>query len=169
MGVKTLATVFKKIKFYTRENVGAGEIDLPPEEMETTAAWMLLDRDAAYEVGLTDPRNAGGWSGLAYLLRHLLPMYLGCSVGDVRSKAEIKSAEFDQPSLFLFDYAPGGVGLAEKIYELWPNLIASALEVVERCPCTCGCPACVGPAPRVGSVGKEVALRILKRCSGPSS
>jgi len=169
VGVKTLATVYKKIKFYTRENVGAGEIELPPEEMDTTAAWMLIDPDAALALELDDPRHAGGWTGLAYLLRHLLPVYLGCSVTDVRGKAEIKSAEFDRPSLFLFDAVPGGVGLAERIYELWPTLLATAREVIERCPCSCGCPACVGPAPRVGSLGKTVARRILERCSGPSS
>ena len=169
VGVKTLATVYKKIKFYTRENVGAGEIALPPEEMETTAVWMLLDHASAIRLELTDPRHAGGWSGLGYLLQHLLPVYLGCGIPDVRRKTEIKSAEFDTPSLFLFDNVPGGVGLAEKIYELWPTLLRTAREVLERCPCASGCPACVGPAPRVGSLGKEVALRILQLCSDPSS
>jgi DEAD/DEAH box helicase domain-containing protein len=169
VGVKTLATVFKKIKFYTRENVGAGEIGLPPEEMETTAVWMLLEPETSIELGLHDPRHAGGWVGLAYLLRHLLPVYLGCNVTDVRGKAEIRSAEFERPSLFLFDNAPGGVGLAEKIFELWPTLLESAKETLERCPCAAGCPACVGPAPRVGSLGKTVARRILERCCSPSS
>ena len=171
VGVKTLATVFKKIKFYTRENVGAGEIELPPEEMETTAAWMLMEPDAARELGLFDPRNAAGWSGIGYLLRHLLPMYLGCSISDVRSKAEIKSPEFERPSLFLFDAAPGGVGLAEKIFEIWPTLLEAARDALVRCPCTHGCPACVGPSPRMGGeLAKEVALRVLDRCcGGPSS
>jgi DEAD/DEAH box helicase domain-containing protein len=170
VGVKTLATVYKKIKFYTRENVGAGEIELPPEEMETTAAWMLLDRATTVACGLVDPRHAGGWSGLGHLLHHLLPVYLGCSISDVRRKTEVKSAEFDTPSLFLIDNVPGGVGLAEKIYELWPTLLRTAREVIEGCPCASGCPACVGPGGRVGSLGKEVARRILATlCSGPSS
>jgi DEAD/DEAH box helicase domain-containing protein len=169
VGVKTLASVFKKIKFYTRENVGAGEIDLPPEEMETTAVWMLLDPATAIELGLDDPRHAGSWSGLGYLLQHLLPVYLGCGVTDVRRKTEIKSAEFDRPSLFLFDNVPGGVGLAEKIHELWPTLMRTAREVLVSCPCSSGCPACIGPARRVGSLDKEIATRILQRCSDPSS
>ena len=169
VGVKALATVYKKIKFYTRENVGAGEIALPPEEMETTSVWMLLEPDTALRVGLSDPRNAGGWTGLAYLLRHLLPVYLGCSVTDVRGKAEIKSAEFDVPSIFLLDNTPGGVGLAENIFELWPRLLSAAREVLDRCECSSGCPACVGPAPRVGSLGKTVARRILSVCCAPPS
>ena len=166
VGVKTIATVFKKIKFYTRENVGAGEIELPPEEMDTTAVWMLLDKPTALELGLTDPRNAGGWSGVGYLLQHLLPVYLGCSVGDVRKKTEIKSAEFECPSLFLIDNVPGGVGLAEKIFELWPTLMRSARELLDAC-------ACASTAARRASArpvtserwAKAVARRILERCS----
>ena len=169
VGVKTLATVYKKIKFYTRENVGAGEIALPPEEMETTGVWMLLEPAAAAELNLIDPRHAGGWSGLGYLLQHLLPVYLGCGVTDVRRKTEIKSAEFDRPSLFLFDNVPGGVGLAEKIYELWPLLLRTASEALDGCPCSSGCPACVGPGPTIGNLGKQVAKAILRRCSSPSS
>ncbi|MCZ6573246.1 MAG: DEAD/DEAH box helicase [Planctomycetota bacterium] len=168
VGVKTLATVFKKIKFYTRENVGAGEIHLPPEEMETTAVWMLLEPSAAAELGFDDPRCGPGWSGLAYLLHHLLPLHLGCNVSDVRRKAEVRSAEFDRPSLFLIDNAPGGVGLAEKCYEVWPRLLETARAVVERCVCAAGCPACVGPTRDVGSLGKTVATRILQACSSPS-
>jgi DEAD/DEAH box helicase domain-containing protein len=168
VGVKALATVYKKIKFYTRENVGAGEIGLPPEEMDTTAAWMLLDASTALELGLDDPRNAAGRTGLGYLLHHLLPVYLGCSVSDVRRKTEIRSAEFATPSLFLIDNVPGGVGLAEKIHELWPVLLRSAREVVEVCPCASGCPACVGPGPGGGSALKAVARDILRRCApGP--
>jgi DEAD/DEAH box helicase domain-containing protein len=128
---------------------------------------MLLDKPTALRVGLDNPRNAGGWSGLAYLLRHLLPVYLGCGVTDMRSKAEIKSAEFDRPSLFLFDNTPGGVGLAEKVFELWPTLLQTARELVARCPCTSGCPACVGPGARIGSVGKAVTGRILAALRQP--
>jgi len=167
VGVKTLATVYKKIKFYTRENVGAGEIELPPEEMETTAAWMLLDAATSLELGLADPRNAAAWSGVGYLLQHLLPLYLGCGVSDVRRKTEIRSSEFERPSLFLIDNTPGGVGLAERIYGLWPTLLGAARERLVSCACAYGCPACVGPAVQAGSLGKEVARRILTRCAPP--
>ena len=31
---------FKKIKFYTMENVGAGNLSMPEQEMHTTAFWL---------------------------------------------------------------------------------------------------------------------------------
>ncbi|MHC4410604.1 MAG: Zn-binding domain-containing protein [Planctomycetota bacterium] len=102
-------------------------------------------------------------------MRHLLPVYLGCNVSDVRSKAEIKSSAFDRPSLFLFDTTPGGVGLAERIYELWPMMLSAARDALARCVCSHGCPACIGPSPRTGGVlAKDLAGRILERCSSPS-
>ena len=63
------------------------------------------------------------------------------------------------PTLFLFDAQPGGVGLAERIYEIAPDLMGRAQTLVERCPCATGCPACVGPSesgPR-----KELALQLI--------
>ena len=35
---------FKKIKFYTNENVGSGELDLPEQEMHTTGCWFTIPR-----------------------------------------------------------------------------------------------------------------------------
>ena len=33
---------FKKIKFYTNENVGSGELDLPEQQMHTTSYWLTI-------------------------------------------------------------------------------------------------------------------------------
>ena len=42
--VNTQVVGFKKIKFYTMENIGAGELTLPEQEMHTTAFWLTLPR-----------------------------------------------------------------------------------------------------------------------------
>jgi DEAD/DEAH box helicase domain-containing protein len=58
---------FKKIKFYTNENVGSGELDLPEQEMHTTAYWLTIPRDvmAALPVrGRRSPRRCGRVSRL---------------------------------------------------------------------------------------------------------
>ena len=33
---------FKKIKFYTNENIGSGELDLPEQQMHTTSYWLTV-------------------------------------------------------------------------------------------------------------------------------
>ena len=68
----------------------------------------------------------------------------------------------EEPTLFLYDSFPGGVGLSEKAYHMQELLLEQALSVVQECGCEDGCPACVGPAAEVGADGKKNAEMILK-------
>jgi DEAD/DEAH box helicase domain-containing protein len=71
------------------------------------------------------------------------------------------AAEFD-PTLFLFDHVPGGVGLAERIYEIADKLLAQTRLMIAACPCETGCPACVGPT-EGATPRKTMALLMLAR------
>jgi DEAD/DEAH box helicase domain-containing protein len=70
-----------------------------------------------------------------------------------------RTGGFD-PTVFLFDAIPGGVGLAPRIYERIRELLPRARAVIEGCDCQGGCPACVGPTEESGS-RKRAALDIL--------
>ena len=50
-----------------------------------------------------------------------------------------------EPTLFLYDNYPGGIGLSAPLFDAADVLVADALGLVAGCPCTGGCPACVGP------------------------
>ncbi|MBI1851087.1 MAG: DEAD/DEAH box helicase [Planctomycetes bacterium] len=159
---RTTASVYKKIRFYTGENVGAGEIHLPAEEMDTTAFWIALTPELASEVRLLDGNRSGGLVGLARALGQIVPLFVRCDPSDVRTTCEIRSSHFERPVVTLYDNLPGGVGLAERTYELWPEVLGAVREQVERCACRRGCPSCVGPPGEVGPSGKEVALELLR-------
>ena len=163
---RTVATVYKKIRFYTGENVGAGEIHLPEEEMETTAFWFTLDPGAAARAGLLEGDGARALPGLANVFRGVTPLLVRCDPGDVRSACEIRSPLYLRPALFLFDRIPGGVGLAEQLHALHPDLFEAGRELVARCPCEIGCPSCVGPPGEVGAEGKRVARAVLAALTG---
>ena len=67
------------------------------------------------------------------------------------------------PTLFLYEHVPGGIGLAERIFEQREALIARALRLIEGCACDAGCPACVGPGDFGATVSrKSVALEMLR-------
>jgi DEAD/DEAH box helicase domain-containing protein len=91
--------------------------------------------------------------GLAYTLRNIAPLFLMCDPRDLGGLTEVRSKETKSPTITLFDRAPEGLGLAERLYELHERLLEGALELVRRCRCSDGCPACVGP---VGPGGREV-------------
>jgi DEAD/DEAH box helicase domain-containing protein len=47
--VSAMATIFKKIKFETHENIGSGPISLPEEELHTNAVWLSFEKEQFYE------------------------------------------------------------------------------------------------------------------------
>jgi DEAD/DEAH box helicase domain-containing protein len=70
-----------------------------------------------------------------------------CDSGDLGVHSDPQSPLADgQPVVVLYDMAPGGIGLSPRLYELHAGLLARAHELVRDCPCTEGCPSCVGPA-----------------------
>jgi DEAD/DEAH box helicase domain-containing protein len=156
---------FKKIKFYTNENVGAGRLTLPEQELHTTAFWLHFPE--AFLVMFPDLKaveKQAGLIGMGNALRAVGALLLMCDPRDLRValtgdiEAEPKAY---QPSLFLYDNYPGGVGLSEPLYRMAPKLLAMTAELISRCECEAGCPSCVGPLGEVGEQGKEVALRML--------
>lgn len=84
------------------------------------------------------------------------PRDLGCTLGDTAldepgvegapRKARGGPTPGYDPTLFLYEHTPGGIGLSQRIFEERETLLARALELVQGCPCESGCPACVGPA-----------------------
>ena len=84
-----------------------------------------------------------------------------CDAHDIRVKEEAATTDVDLPRIFIFDNYPGGVGLAEKAFELAPRILSVCRDVIENCPCRAGCPSCVGTPSQVGPSGKKLAVRIL--------
>jgi DEAD/DEAH box helicase domain-containing protein len=167
--VTTLATQYKKIRFYTRENVGAEDIHLPPEELDSEAFVLTLSDESAAELGLLAGDRGAAWRGLGLLLRRVAPLVLACQPRDLGLSTQVRSPHFRRPAIFLYDAVQGGVGLSEILFRSQRALLSAALEVIARCACTHGCPACVGPLEEVGALGKETARRILEHLlAGPA-
>ncbi len=159
--VRALATMFKKIKLHTHENVGSGPIHLPEQQLPTTAYWVSLDAGACADISL--PLLESGLAGMAHLLAHVGPLFLLCDPRDLGSAVQARCPHTGKPTVFLYDSYAGGVGLAEKLYDLHASLLAAALDTLSSCPCREGCPSCVGPAAEVGREAKATARLLLER------
>ncbi len=159
VAVKRITTMFKKIKFHTHENVGWGKIYLPEQEMETTAYWFnyeasLLDRYSPEEI-------QEGLLGLAHLLGNIAPVYLMCDPSDIRTVSQVRSPFTELPTIYMYDAYPGGIGLADKLFEIHDVLLQAARQVISDCRCENGCPSCVGPLNEVGEKGKHICKVLL--------
>lgn len=156
--VSGLATMFKKIKFLTHENIGSGPINLPPEEMHTTAFFISFDN-----ISKKIPYNEleSGLLGLCNVMTNIAPLYLMCDPRDIKGIAQIRSPFTQKPTIFIYDNYPGGVGFAEKLYGIEENLLKASRKIILECTCEDGCPSCVGPLEEIGFYGKKAALAII--------
>jgi DEAD/DEAH box helicase domain-containing protein len=173
---------FKKIKLGTLENVGAGEVELPQQEMQTTGVWLSVAPEVLAAVSSSREELVDGLRALTYLLHQLAPIYLLCDARDLgawlgdgsaaetgvvvtreTARRQLLGAEAFTPTIYLYDSQPGGIGLAERLFEVLPELLVQGRRTLAACPCPQGCPSCVGPINEVGRRAKPVARALLER------
>jgi DEAD/DEAH box helicase domain-containing protein len=175
--IRTQVVGFKKIKFQTFENVGAGKLELPEQEWHTTAYWLTLPRPFLDALPFTPDDRQNGLRGLRNALRAVATLLLMCDPRDLgaalgeNSPAAAPVEESSEgrplfePNLYLYDNYPGGIGFSAPLFELHQELLEKSLALIRHCSCAAGCPSCVGPAGEVGENGKAVAQEILTRLS----
>ncbi len=161
VSVSSAVVLYKKIKFHTHENIGAGRIYLPEQEMHTEAFWYEFPADIALQLRLTKEELGGGLSGLAYVLGNIACLWVMCDPRDIRTKYKQKDPVTEKPTLYLYDNYPGGVGFSEKIFKLENIIWLEAKRLIERCLCEQGCPSCVGPILEPEGRYKIAALKLL--------
>ncbi len=80
---------------------------------------------------------------------------------DLGLVSQVRSPHQEAPTIYLYEAVPGGVGLSERLFERTDELIDGAADLIARCPCDAGCPACTGPRLEPEVDAKALALRLL--------
>jgi DEAD/DEAH box helicase domain-containing protein len=163
---------YKKIRYYTHENIGYGPVTLPDQELHTTAVWWQLP-SAVLDAAFASRQDAlDGFLGAAYALHIVasvavmaeardLQKAVGSGDGawfassDGRGRGQLRGGDGKPldpaapeqfiPTVYLYDAYPGGIGLSEPLYLRRTDLLSKARALLEACDCPAGCPACVGP------------------------
>ncbi len=185
---------FKKIRFYTMENLGFGDINLPQHDLHTAACWFTARPDQLAALPYNRLEVIDGFLGLAYALHNVAVLMLMCdfrdlgrSIGDRQSRwfaalgtqgrgiysmdghtdeGLIEIVDRFEPTLFFYDSHPGGIGLSDDLYDRHEELFRKGRALIAGCACPAGCPSCVGPINDPSSKTKAVALAILDFLSG---
>lgn len=162
---------FKKIKFYTLENVGSGKLSMPEQEMHTTSFWLHFPESfLAHFDDLTPTERQNGITGLGNVLRGVAALLVMCDPRDLRVAVSEDASDGQprfEPDLFLYDSYPSGIGQSEPLFRRVEKLLAMASELIANCSCESGCPSCVGPMGETGERGKEIAARFLAALQPP--
>ncbi len=154
--VRTIAVKYKKIKFGTHENIGYGDINLPPTEIHTKS--LVLSFKSALLQGLSRDECEELLLSLSHLLKNISSLFVMTDPRDIGVAENLKENLTGLPTLFLYDRYPGGVGLSDRLYEIRQRLLQASLQRVQECGCENGCPSCVGPE----RYNKKNTTRFLK-------
>ncbi|WP_043933639.1 DEAD/DEAH box helicase [Bacillus sp. EB01] len=141
VSVRAMATIFKKIKFETHDNIGSGPIFLPEMELHTSSAWVSLE-DNLDE--LKHDRLEQGLIGASHALSNIAPLFVMADPQDIHVVPQVKADHNEKPTIFFYDSYPGGVGLSDKLYAGMELVLEEAAAMIDRCPCEEGCPSCIG-------------------------
>ena len=168
---------FKKIKFYTNENVGSGELDLPEQQMHTTSYWLTIPAAIMGILPFAADDRRDGVVGLGFAMQQIAQLLLMCDRHDIGisidSDAEKGSGSFSDPvtdengpypssvRIFVYDNYPGGIGFSEPLHRMHRELLDGTRRLIAECDCENGCPGCVGPIGNTGPLAKTAALAIL--------
>lgn len=188
--VATRVVGYKKIKFYTLENLGYGKIELPDLQFHTTSYWVTFKKGLLERLPYSRREVIDGVLGLSYALHSMAALHLMCAphdlnrcVGDRGAKwflrrsgdakgiyssfnasdeIPVEGMESFEPTVFLYDNYPGGIGFSPQLFDDSKMLLDKTMKLISRCECRYGCPSCVGPVKEVGEKSKEVALALLR-------
>lgn len=156
--VTTVVPMFKKVKFYSRDSIGFEDLELPPQELETTAMWLAPTEKALQCVQEAGRATGEALIGIANLIVEVAPLFIMCDPSDIGALPD--SSNLGKQVIFVYDRVPGGVGFSTRARELLGKIMQAALEVASKCPCETGCPSCVGAAvPRFAQTDLDSATR----------
>jgi len=164
-------SVTEQVVAYQRKSVRDGAVidmialDLPPSTFETEAIWFVPE-PAQLEGLERMPKLLGTLHAAEHALIALLPLWAMCDRWDIGGLSTNVHPQTEQPTVFVYDGHPGGVGITERGFEAFEGWVEDTAAMIDGCPCDRGCPSCV-QSPKCGNLNdmldKAGALELLRR------
>jgi len=146
---------YKRKAQLTDEVLGEEVLDLPPQQFPTIALWFDLPQSTIDRIGKEQLDFAGGLHAAEHAAIGILPLFAICDRNDIGGISTPLHPDTGKPQIFIYDGHPGGVGIAEKGYELISELWRATLSAIRECPCQEGCPSCI-QSPKCGNNNKPL-------------
>ncbi len=164
-------SVTEQVVAYQRKAIRDGStldlvgLDLPETTFETEAVWFLPGAEQL--AGLEQmPLLLSSLHAAEHSLIALLPLWAMCDRWDIGGLSTNVHFQTRRPTVFVYDGHPGGVGIAERGFEVFEGWVADTERLLAGCPCEHGCPSCV-QSPKCGNLNelldKEGARTLLRR------
>ncbi|MDP6178404.1 MAG: DEAD/DEAH box helicase, partial [Desulfatiglandales bacterium] len=148
-----------------QELMGVFPLDLPPQTFETIGFWVEIEPAVK---GLVEEKGLhfmGGIHAIEHCSIGIFPLFALCDRNDIGGICYTYHPQAGKSAIFIYDGYPGGVGLAQRGFEIILELLERALALIKNCECDEGCPSCIH-SPKCGSgnkpLDKRAAVMILE-------
>jgi DEAD/DEAH box helicase domain-containing protein len=156
---------FTRKRQFSDDVLSQEPLDLPPQVFETMAVWW----DVPPELGNEIARGGGDFAGGLHAIEHasigMLPLLAMCDRMDLGGVSTPRHPDTQRPLVCVYDAYPGGIGLAERGFEVLEEWWRATEQAVRTCPCQAGCPSCI-QSPKCGNnnepLDKQAALVLLE-------
>ena len=149
------------------------KLNLPPLEFKTKGLWFTIPyyiKEMLEEYLVTDSKFKdvfmGCLQGVENVLISVAPFHVMCDTYDLGGVSKNMHQDTLNATIFIYDGFEGGVGLTDKAYTLFEDIIKMAYELIRDCECESGCPACIYSSQNQTDdkhLNKEGTLLILKQ------
>ncbi len=156
---------YQRRHIYTGKILSTEELSLPPQVFKTKGFWFIVPENLIRKLSLDERQLAGGIHALEHAGIGILPLFAICDRWDIGGVSTPLHYQTDETTIFIYDGIEGGIGIAEKGFELFNEHLKATWHLIKDCPCERGCPSCI-QSPKCGNwnepLDKEAALRVLE-------
>ena len=149
--------------------LGTVPLELPPQVFETVGMWIEIENAIRDFIDEKGHHFMGGIHAVEHGAIGMFPLFCLCDRDDIGGIAYEEHPELEKGAVFIYDGYPGGVGLAQRGYEIIEDLLEKTYRHIQSCPCDEGCPSCIH-SPKCGSgnkpLDKQAALLVLASLLG---
>lgn len=161
---------YRKIQTHSNDIMSAHNLEMPPIILQTMALWLKLPDRLQEIIGEHKLDFAGGIHAVEHAMISMYPLHLLVDRSDVGGVSTPSHPDLEGKSgIFIYDGHKGGVGYAEKGYDLIEMVLDGTLKAIESCPCERGCPSCI-QSPKCGNnnepLDKHAAIMLLHEILG---
>ncbi len=162
VSVTDRVTGYQRILTADQEAIDLIDLELPDQEFRTKALWYTVPRELTGDLPLNT--LLGALHATEHLQIAVLPLIAMCDRWDIGGLSTNIHSQTGEPTIFIYDGHPGGIGITRRGFDCFERLTADAHGLVDECPCESGCPSCI-QSPKCGNLNdhlfKEGAIGLL--------
>lgn len=149
---------------FTQAVLAQHPLDLPPRTLTTKAVWWVVPRERTDAAEIPAEELPGALHAAEHAAISMLPLLATCDRWDIGGLSAAEHEDTGEPTIFVYDGAPGGAGFAERGADDAAAWVRATADMIAECGCEAGCPACV-VSPKCGNgnepLSKAQAVRLL--------